>query len=252
MRKMEKKVVLVTGAGSGIGRAAALAFAREGAKVVAADIQSQAAAETIRLIKSDRGEAIWAQADVSQAGEVSSLIDKAVEKYGRLDCAFNNAGIEGNSGATADCDEENWNRVIAVNLTGVWLCMKYEIRQMLKQDGGAIVNCASVAGIVGFPGLPAYCASKGGIIQLTKAAALEYAKNRIRVNAVCPGVVHTAMIDRITGGKPEAEAQFAGMEPIGRMGTPEEIAAGVVWLCADDASFVTGHPMVIDGGFIAQ
>jgi NAD(P)-dependent dehydrogenase (short-subunit alcohol dehydrogenase family) len=252
MRKMEKKVVLVTGAGSGIGRAAALAFAREGAKVVAADIQPQAAAETIRLIKSDRGEAIWVQADVSQAGEVSGLIDKAVEKYGRLDCAFNNAGIEGNSAATADCDEENWNRVIAVNLTGVWLCMKYEIRQMLKQGGGAIVNCASVAGIVGFPGLPAYCASKGGIIQLTKAAALEYAKNRIRVNAVCPGVVHTAMIDRITGGKSEAEAQFAGMEPIGRMGTPEEIAAGVVWLCADDASFVTGHPMVIDGGFVAQ
>ena len=252
MKAMEKKVVMITGAGSGIGRAAALAFAGEGARVVAVDVDPHTLAETVRLIQSARGEGVGMTADVSQDKEVSGLLRKAVDQFGRLDCAFNNAGIEGRSAATAECDEENWDRVISVNLKGVWLCMKYEILQMLKQGGGAIVNCASVAGWVGFSGLPAYCASKGGVMQLTRTAALEYAKNQIRVNAVCPGVIHTAMVDRITGGKPEVEAQFAGMQPVGRMGMPEDVAAGVVWLCSDAASFVTGHPLVIDGGFIAQ
>ncbi len=250
--KLEGKVALVTGGGSGIGRATALVFAREGAKVVVADVLTEGGEETVQRIKEAGGKAIFVKTDVSKAAEVMALVDSAVSTYGKLDCAFNNAGIEGNMAPTADCTEENWDRVIAINLKGVWLCMKYEIPEMLRQGSGAIVNTASVAGFVGFQGLPAYCASKGGIIQLTRAAALEYATRGIRVNAVCPGVIRTPMVDRITGGKPDAEAQFTALEPIGRMGAPEEVAEAVVWLCSDAASFVTGHPMVVDGGFIAQ
>ncbi len=251
-KQFEGKVALVTGASSGIGRASALAFAREGAKVIVADVLVEGGEETVRMIKEAGGEALFVKTDVSKASEVENLIHKAVETYGRLDCASNNAGIEGQSAPTADCSEENWDRTININLKGAWLCMKYEIPQMLKQGGGAIVNTASVAGLVGFQGLPAYSASKGGIIQLTRVAALEYAKAGIRVNAVCPGVIRTSMVERLQGGQAEAEAGFIAMEPVGRMGKPEEIAEAIVWLCSDAASFVTGHPMVVDGGLVAQ
>ncbi len=246
-----EKVALVTGAGSGIGRASALAFAREGARVVVADVDADGAQETVRAIEEQGGEAFFVQADVAVGGEVREMVERAVATYGRLDCAFNNAGIEGEMAATAECSEENWDRTIAVNLKGVWLCMKHEIPQMLEQGGGAIVNCASIAGLVGFPNLPAYTASKGGIVQLTRTAALEYAQSGIRVNALCPGVIRTPMVDRITGGDPEAEAQFTALEPVGRMGAPEEMAEAAIWLCSDAASFVTGHPLVADGGMVA-
>jgi NAD(P)-dependent dehydrogenase (short-subunit alcohol dehydrogenase family) len=245
------KVALVTGAGSGIGRAAALAFAREGARVIVADVTVDAGQETVRAIGAHDGEALFVQADVSVTGDVSAMVERAVTTYGRLDCAFNNAGIEGEMATTAECSEENWDRTIAINLKGVWLCMKHEIPHMLEQGGGAIVNCASIAGLVGFPNLPAYTASKGGIVQLTRTAALEYAQSGIRVNALCPGVIHTPMVDRITNRDPETEAQFTGLEPIGRMGTPEEMAEAAIWLCSDAASFITGHPLVADGGLVA-
>ncbi|VVB90503.1 L-rhamnose 1-dehydrogenase (NADP(+)) [uncultured archaeon] len=180
------------------------------------------------------------------------MVSAAVRTYGRLDLAHNNAGIEGASASTVDCTEENWDRVIGINLKGVWLCMKYEIPRMLRQGGGAIVNTSSVAGLVGFRDMPAYCASKGGINQLTRAAALEYAARGIRINAVCPGVIRTPMVERVTGGKKEIEAQFTAIEPAGRLGTAEEIAEAVVWLCSDAASFVMGHPMVVDGGLVSQ
>jgi NAD(P)-dependent dehydrogenase (short-subunit alcohol dehydrogenase family) len=252
MKGIEGKIALVTGGGSGIGRAAALAFAREGAKVVVADVVAEGGRETVQMIKKADGEAIFVKTDVSKAAEVEALINKTVETYGRLDCAFNNAGIEGEQAPTAENTEKNWDRVININLKGVWLCMRYEIPQMLKQDGGAIVNTASVAGLVGFQGIAPYVASKHGIAGLTKTAALEYAQSGIRINAVCPGVIHTPMIERFFAGDPNAEDQFIAMEPVGRMGTPEEIAEAVVWLCSDAASFVTGLPMPVDGGFVAQ
>jgi NAD(P)-dependent dehydrogenase (short-subunit alcohol dehydrogenase family) len=249
---LEGKIALVTGAGSGIGRATALAFAREGAKVIVADVAADSGKETLRLIEEAGGSGFFIEGDVSITGDVHTIVQAAVEHYGRLDYAFNNAGIEGAQAPTAECTEENWDRVLTVNLKGAWLCMKHEIPIMLEQGGGAIVNTASVAGLVGFPNIPAYNASKGGVIQLTKTAALEYAKDGIRVNAVCPGVIRTPMIDRFLAGSPEAEAQFVAMEPVGRMGLPEEIAEAVVWLCSDAASFVTGHAMAVDGGLVAQ
>ena len=246
------KVALVTGGSSGIGRATASAFAGEGANVVVADVLVEGGGETVRMIKEAGGEAIFVKTDVSKATEVEALIKKIVETYGRLDCAINNAGIEGTMAPTADCTEENWDRTININLKGVWLCMKYEIPQMLKQGGGTIVNTASVAGLVGLQGLPAYCASKGGVVQLTRTAALEYARAGIRVNAVCPGVIRTPMVDRLIAAQPEMEEALTAMEPVGRTGKPEEVAEAVVWLCSDAASFVTGHAMVVDGGFVAQ
>ena len=250
--RFSKKVALVTGAASGIGRATALAFAREGAAVAVADVTEPAGNETVALIQKAGGTAKFFRCDVSKDADVEKLVRDVVGAFGRLDFAHNNAGIEGKQAKTADCTEETWDRTIAVNLKGVWLCMKHEIPQMLKQGGGAIVNTASVAGLVGFAGLPAYNASKGGVIQLTRTAALEYAKQNIRVNAVCPGVIKTPMVDRVTGGTPEGEAAFAAGEPVGRLGRPEEIATVVVWLCTDDASFVTGIPMPVDGGWVAQ
>jgi len=249
---VQGKIVLVTGGGSGIGRAAALTLAKEGAKVAVSVIVVAGGEETVRLIQAAGGEAIFIKADVAKAAEVEALINKVVETYGRLDCACNNAGIEGEMATTVDCSEENFDRIIAVNLKGVWLCMKHEIPQMLKQGGGAIVNTASVAGLVGFQGLPAYVASKHGVNGLTKTAALEYAKHGIRINAVCPGVIHTPMLDRLFSGQPGVDETIAAMEPVGRLGKPEEIAAAVVWLCSDAASFVTGLPMAVDGGLIAQ
>jgi NAD(P)-dependent dehydrogenase (short-subunit alcohol dehydrogenase family) len=251
-KQFEGKVALVTGAASGIGRASALAFAREGAKTVVADVLVEGGEETVRIIKAAGGDALFVRTDVSKAAEVETLIQKVVETYGRLDYAHNNAGILGTGAPTADCTEENWDRTIAINLKGIWLCMKYAIPQMLKQGGGAIVNTASVAGLVGFQGLPAYSASKGGVVQLTRTAALEYAKAGIRVNAVCPSGIRTPMLERVLADQPEVEASIIATEPIGRMGKPEEIAEAVVWLCSDAASFVTGDAMPVDGGWVAQ
>ena len=244
------KVALVTGGGSGIGRASALAFAREGAKVVVADVAVEGGAETVRLIQQRGGEATFIKTDVSQAADVEALVARAVQTYGRLDCAHNNAGIEGAAATTIDYAEDAWERVIAINLKGVWLCLKYEIPQMLKQ-GGAIVNTASTAGLVGYRGGAAYVASKHGVVGLTKTAALEYAKAGVRVNAVCPGAIDTPMMGRITGHRPQRTERMAAAEPVGRMGQPEEIAEAVVWLCSAAASFVTGHAMAVDGGITA-
>jgi len=250
--RVEGKVALVTGGASGIGRATALTFAREGAKLVIADMNEDGGQQTVHLITEKGGEAIFVKTDVSQTVEVQALISKAVKTYGRLDCAHNNAGISGGGRAlTAEYPEETWHQVIAVNLTGVWLCMKYEIPQMLHQGSGAIVNTASVAGLIGGRGLAAYVASKHGVVGLTKTAALEYAHQGIRVNCVCPGVIHTPMTARGLDD-PERRARIIASEPMGRVGTPAEIAEAVVWLCSDVASFVTGHTMTVDGGYVAQ
>jgi NAD(P)-dependent dehydrogenase (short-subunit alcohol dehydrogenase family) len=249
---MDGRVALVTGGSLGIGRATALAFASAGARVVVADVADAEGEETARMIRDAGGEAIYVHADVANADDVEAMVRRAVEEFGRLDFAFNNAGIEGEQAPTAECTVENWDRVLGINLRGAWLCMKAEIPEMLRQGGGAIVNCASVAGVVGFEGIPAYTASKHGLLGLTKTAALEYATRGIRVNAVCPGVIDTAMIERFTGGSEEAAAQMAALEPVGRMGRSEEIADAVVWLCSDGASFVTGHPLVVDGGMVAR
>lgn len=246
----KNKVALVTGGSSGIGRATAIAFARKGAKVVVVDwIENY---ETVNLIREIGSEAIFIKCDVSKIVDVEVMIAKAIVEFGRLDYAFNNAGIEGIQANTWDCTDENWDKTINVNLKGIWNCMKYEIPEMLKLGKGVIVNCASVAGLVGFEGLPAYVASKHGVVGLTKTAALECAKLGIRVNAVCPGVIQTPMIDRLTHKEKENIAQFKGFEPIGRFGLPEEVANAVVWMCTDEASFVTGHAMVVDGGFVAK
>jgi NAD(P)-dependent dehydrogenase (short-subunit alcohol dehydrogenase family) len=248
--EFKNKVAIVTGGSSGIGRATALAFAKKGAKVVVVDWKENS--ETIDLIKKSGGEALFIKCDVSKSSDVKAMVEKTIATFGRLDYAFNNAGIEGDSSPVQDCSEENWDKTIGVNLKGVWLCMKHEIPEMLKQGKGAIVNCSSVAGLVGFSGLPAYVASKHGVIGLTKTSALECAKLGVRVNAVCPGVIQTPMIDRLTGNDKEAIEQFTSLEPVGRFGQAEEIADAVVWMCSDGASFVTGHAMAVDGGFVAQ
>ncbi|MEF3274055.1 MAG: SDR family oxidoreductase [Chloroflexus sp.] len=245
------KVALVTGAAAGIGRASALAFAREGAKVVIADVDVTGGEETVALCRAENTDAIFIRCDVSQSSEVEQLIAKAVDTFGRIDFAHNNAGIEGVQALLVDYPEEVWDRVIDINLKGVWLCMKYEIRQMLQQGSGAIVNTSSVAGLSGSRGVSAYVASKHGIVGITKAAALEYARNGIRINAICPGTIHTVMIDRFIQGDAELLAQFAESEPIGRLGSPEEVANAVVWLCSDKASFVTGATLAVDGGRLA-
>ncbi|MDD2819944.1 MAG: SDR family oxidoreductase [Flavobacterium sp.] len=246
----KNKVALVTGGASGIGRATALAFAKKGAKVAVVDWKEND--EMVDLIKELGSEAIFIKCDVSKTDDVKAMVARTIAAFGRLDYAFNNAGIEGTSAPTQDCSEENWDKTIGVNLKGLWLCMKYEIPEILKQGKGAIVNCASVAGLVGFAGLPAYVASKHGIVGLTKTTALECATQGIRVNVVCPGVIQTPMIDRLTGKTKEGIERFKGFEPIGRFGLPEEIANAVVWMCSDEASFVTGHVMAVDGGFTAQ
>ncbi len=252
MGQSDGKAALITGAGSGIGRASALAFAREGATVVVADVDTAGGAETVRLVESAGGRALFVKTDVSRASEVEALVQASVAAYGRLDYAHNNAGIEGMVlTPTADWTEEAWNRIININLKGVWLGMKYQIPQMLKQGGGAIVNTASIAGLVGSRSA-GYGASKHGIVGLTKTAALEYAKSGIRVNAVCPGVIRTPMVQRSLDRMPELEERFVAVEPIGRIGRPEEVAEAVVWLCSAAASFVTGHAMTVDGGYVAQ
>ena len=243
------KVALVTGSSSGIGRASALAFAREGAQVIVSDVSVAGGEETVRLIQQAAGEAVFVKADVSQPAEVEALIAKTVETYGRLDCAHNNAGIAGRTARVADDTEENWDQILAINLKGVWLCMKYEIPAMLQHGGGAIVNTASDAGLIGLRRAGAYVASKHGVVGLTKTAALEYAKAGIRVNAVCPGPIDTPMLQQASGRVIE---QMAAAQPNGRLGKPEEIAEAAMWLCSGAASFVTGHPMPVDGGYMAQ
>lgn len=250
--RMAGKVALVTGAGSGIGRASALVFAREGAKVVVADVVESGGHETVRLIREANGEAQFVQTDVANAEEVEALVQQTVAIYGRLDCAHNNAGVEGELTTTAEYREAEWDRVIGINLKGTWLCMKYELAYMLTHGGGAIVNTASDLGLVGIATYPAYVASKHGVVGLTKTAALEYAKSGIRVNALCPGVIQTPMIDRVLQKHPELVEPLAASEPIGRLGRPEEMAEAAVWLCSDAASFVTGVAMAVDGGYLAQ
>ena len=250
--RIEGKVALITGGGSGIGRATALLFGREGAKVVVADYNPEGGERTVKMLKETGGTAVFHAADVSNPKDVDALIHKVVESYGRLDCAFNNAGIEGQMAQTPDYSIEEWNRVIAINLTGVFLCMKYEIPLMLKHGGGSIVNTASGAGLVGVSGMPAYVAAKHGVAGLTKAAALEFAQKGIRVNAVCPGFILTPMAERLLDKGHFSEEQIFAAEPMHRMGKPEEIAEAVLWLCSDASSFVTGLPMPVDGGYVAQ
>ena len=245
----EGKVAFVTGGASGIGRAAALAFARAGASVAVADVGEQANQESARLIEQQGGRALAVRCDVTRGDEVKAALQKTAEAFGRLDFAFNNAGIEPKKPApTADYDEEEWNRIIEIDLRGVFVCMKHEIPLLLKSGGGAIVNTSSGAGVIGIKGSPAYTAAKHGVIGLTRAAALDYAAQNIRVNAVCPGYIDTPMMGRFTGGTREGVAQVVAEEPIGRMGRAEEIANTVLWLCSDGSGFVVGHALVADGG----
>lgn len=242
------KVAFVTGAGSGIGRAAALAFAREGASVIATDLSEVSTRETAHMIEAAGGKSFAIRCDVTQTGEVQSALDRAFQEFGRVDFAFNNAGSEQPVIATADLTEQTWARIVDVNLSGVFLCMKHEIPLVLRSGGGVIVNTASGAGVKGFAGQAAYAAAKHGVIGLTKSAALDYAAQNLRINAVCPGIIETSMMDRFTGGTSEGRERVIAQEPVGRMGKAEEIADAVVWLCSQQAAFVVGHAMVIDGG----
>lgn len=249
---LRDKVGIITGAGSGIGQATALIFAAEGARVVVSDVNEAGGADTVAQIQAAGGDAIFVRCDVSKAAEVDALIKACVNHYGRLDCAFNNAGISGRMANTVMCTEENFDRNIAVNLKGVWLCMKAEIQQFLDQgSGGAIVSTASVAGLVAAAMAPAYGAAKHGVNGLTKAAAIEFAKKNIRVNSVCPGLIETPMVASAGSDSKMIQALMAA-EPVGRMGRPTEIGHAVAWLCSDRASFVTGHCMAVDGGYTAQ
>jgi NAD(P)-dependent dehydrogenase (short-subunit alcohol dehydrogenase family) len=254
MRPFEGKVALVTGAASGIGRASALAFAREGAQVVVADMDTAGSSETVRLIQAAEGEAHFLKADVTDERQVKELIDGCVEVYGRLDFAHNNAGIGAPPTPLHETERSSFERVLSVNLTGVWLCLKHEARVMLPQGNGAIVNTASLAGLIGFPMNVAYSASKHAVIGITRTAALEYAQSGIRVNAVCPAFIQTPMVEgfvAVSGPRMSLE-RLARMQPMGRIGTPEEVAQAVVWLCSDSAAFITGIALPIDGGTTAR
>lgn len=242
------KVAFVTGGASGIGRATALAFARAGASVVAAGRHVAGLQDTVRMIEEGGGRALAVECDVSHAEEVRAALDETINTFRRLDFAFNNAGVEQPPTVTAEITEEEWDRIVDIDLRGVFLCMKYEIPLLLQQGGGVIVNTSSGAGVKGIAGQAAYCAAKFGVIGLSKAAALDYAKSNIRVNVVCPGIIETPMMDRFSGGTPEGRERVIALEPVGRMGRPEEIAAAVLWLCSDLAGFVVGHALVIDGG----
>jgi NAD(P)-dependent dehydrogenase (short-subunit alcohol dehydrogenase family) len=250
------KVVLVTGAGSGIGRASALAFARAGATVVVSDVLLDRCEAVASEISSAGGDGRARQCDVRNPKQIDALFQYVLVAHGRLDCAFNNAGIGGPVMPLADCPDEAWSEVIDTNLASVFHCMKHEIRQMVKQGAGAIVNCASVTGLAGMRGMPVYSASKHGILGLTKSAALDYAQLGVRINAVCPGVIHTPAVDEWIAKDPEGARQFmqqmTASEPIGRLGTPEEVASAVVWLCSPEASFMIGHGLAVDGGYMAQ
>jgi NAD(P)-dependent dehydrogenase (short-subunit alcohol dehydrogenase family) len=250
--RFKDRVALVTGAGSGIGRASAIAFGEAGAQVVVADIDVEHAIDTVRTITNTGGVATFLKADVSSSVDVRSLIEEVARAHGRLDFAHNNAGIEGELAKTADCSEENWDKVIAINLKSIWLCLKYEIPQMVRQARGVIVNTSSVYGLIGCErGMPAYAASKHGVIGLTKTAALEYAAAGIRVNAVCPGAVNTAFRTRLVE-KSNERCKDSERYPLGRIAEPHEVADAVMWLCSDEASFITGTTVVIDGGLCVR
>lgn len=251
MNGINDAVTIVTGASTGIGHSAALRFAEEGASVVAADVNVDDGAQTVDEIESMGGEATFVETDVSDWADVQTMVDTAVEEYGGLDFAFNNAGIEGETEAASDQPLENWEQVIDVNLKGVFLSMKAQLPAILESGGGAIVNTASIAGVVGFPEMTPYVASKHGVLGLTKTAALEYSQQGVRVNAICPGVIDTPMVDRSSEAS-ETVDQAIAATPIGRLGEPEEIGDVAVWLCSEDASFVTGEAMVVDGGYVSQ
>lgn len=250
MPELQDGVAIVTGAAGGIGRATAQRFAEEGAKVVVADIDMEGLEETVGLIEADGGEVTAVETDVSDHDDVSALIDETVETYGPPDFAFNNAGIEGSTKPLAEQTLDEWNRTISINQTGVWNCLKEELAVMAENGGGAIVNTSSIAGMSAAGGSP-YVASKHGVIGLTRVAAAEYGPEDVRVNAVCPGVIDTEMIERSREEMGEQLDALIAAKPLGRMGDSEEVAAAVVWLCSDESSFVTGHPLVIDGGFMA-
>lgn len=252
MTLFDGEVALVTGASSGIGRATATAFAASGARVALADLQTDPGEELAAALRADGADAHFFAADMAEADDVKAMVAGVIERWGRLDAAFNNAGVEGETAPTAECTVANWDRVLAINLTGVFHCMRHEIPAMLEGGGGAIVNCSSVAGSVGFAGIPAYVASKHGLIGLSRTAALEYAQQNIRVNTVSPGVIRTPMVERLTQGDPEALAALEAMEPVGHIGEPQDVANMVVWLCSDRASFVTGADFAVDGGFLAK
>ncbi|MEH1825331.1 MAG: SDR family oxidoreductase [Nostoc sp.] len=250
MAEFDNKVALVTGGSSGIGRDTALAFAQKGAKVIIASRRVKESKQTVEMIQATGSEAFFVQTDITQAVAVENLINQTVATYGRLDYAFNNAGTEGIIGRAIEQTEENWHQIIDTNLKGVWLSMKYQIPQMLKQGGGAIVNNASIAGLIGFANISIYSASKHGVIGLTKSLALEHAKENIRINTVCGAGIDTDMLTRAFGDK--GKADYAAQHPIGRLAQPKELASAVVWLCSDAASFITGHSLTVDGGFTVQ
>jgi len=252
MKEFDGKVSLVTGGGSGIGRATALVFAREGAQVVIGDRNTRRGEETVSMIRNAGGTASFRRTDVLVAADIEALVEHAISEYGGLDLAFNNAGIEGDVRPLVEQTEANYDALMDINVKGVWLSMKYEIPRMLERGGGAIVNCSSVAGVVGFPGIGIYAASKHAVIGLTKTAALEYSAQRIRINAVNPAVIDTEMADRLAAGLNMKKADLSTLHPIGRIGQVDEVADAVLWLCSGRASFVTGHTLVVDGGFTVR
>lgn len=249
-KDLQNKVAIITGGTSGIGRDTAILFAEHGAKVVVAGRREKEGNDCVAAIKQAGGDAIFVKTDVAKAADVQALVAKTVEKFGRLDVAFNNAGIEGNWKPIVEQTEEEWDQVIDINLKGVWLCLKYEVQQMLKQgSGGAICNMSSISGLMGSPSAVTYSTSKHGVIGLTRGAALEYAANKIRVNAVCPAVIETPMGERLFGA-PEVHTEVVNMHPIGRTGQPREVSEAVLWMCSERSSFMTGHYIVVDGGFL--
>jgi NAD(P)-dependent dehydrogenase (short-subunit alcohol dehydrogenase family) len=248
MDRLADKVVLVTGGSSGLGKASALAFAREGARVVVADVNETGGFETVGLIAASGGDACFVKTDVGNAGEVEALVRETARRYGRLDCAFNNAGIEGPAFLTGQYPEDEWDRVIRINQKGVMLCMKYELEEMAAQGGGSIVNTSSGAGLRGLSYQSAYSASKHAIIGLSRTAAVEYAKKGIRVNLLCPGFIDTGLTRIVLAKKPHLEEKYKKLVPMGRFGREEEVAEAAVWLLSDASSYITGHALVVDGG----